>query len=135
LSYLFFASHGEQSVKAKYGIPQNMGLEYFIDEFPSEFMNIRQNLPEELKDNLLLKSISLTANRKGHIYLQIQSLGVDKKLKNMLSAAWEDLHQANPELSAKLFLYNCYKTGTKFSPYTFLSLCPISVKAQMGNYA
>ena len=54
--------------------------------------------------------------------------------KEMLSAAWVDLHKKNPKLSEQLFLYNFFRGGIGFNPKTFMQLVPTYVKQRIPNY-
>ena len=105
-------------------------LKEYITQFPAEYLS--QNYKEKYPDNALIQAIKPDYEKKsGRAVLKVDTTGLDTKQKEELSTAWVDLHNQNPELSEKLFIYNFFKGGVVFSPKTFMALVHPLVKEQL----
>lgn len=105
-------------------------LKEYITQFPAEYLS--QNYKEKYPDNALIQAIKPDYEKKsGRAILKVETTGLDTKQKEELSIAWVDLHNQNPELSEKLFIYNFFKGGVVFSPKTFMALVHPLVKEQL----
>ena len=107
-------------------------LNDYINNFPKQF--IKQKYKEQYKDNALIQAIKLDTTEDGRAILKIDTTGMKVQEKEMLSAAWVDLHKKNPKLSEQLFLYNFFRGGIGFNPKTFMQLVPTYVKQRIPNY-
>lgn len=105
-------------------------LKEYITQFPAQYLS--QNYKEKYPDNALIQAIKPDYEKKsGRAVLKVDTTGLDTKQKEELSTAWVDLHNQNPELSEKLFIYNFFKGGVVFSPKTFMALVHPLVKEQL----
>lgn len=105
-------------------------LKEYITQFPAEYLS--QNYKEKYPDNALIQAIKPDYEKKsGRAVLKVDITGLDTKQKEELSTAWVDLHNQNPKLSEKLFIYNFFKGGVVFSPKTFMALVHPLVKEQL----
>ena len=107
-------------------------LESVISEFPKDF--IKGQYKQKYADNLLIQSIKYGTDKGGRATLQVDITGLDTEQKERLGNAWTDLHKVDPELSLKLFEYCFFRGGIGFSPKTFMSLIPVTVKEKIPNY-
>jgi len=104
------------------------GLKYFITEFPKLFIG-KDSFKEKYAGNKLIDAIKVTTEGKfAFPVLKVDITGLDTRQKELLGAAWADLHKIDPKLSVQLFLYNFYRGGIGFTPKTFMSLLPAAVK-------
>lgn len=63
------------------------------------------------------------------ISLQVHNVGgLQAHQKDAVKESWEELAEDYPNIARDLFLYNFYKSGFNFTPFTFMSLAPNSVK-------
>lgn len=63
------------------------------------------------------------------IELQVHNVGgLQTHQKDAVKESWEELAEEYPNIARDLFLYNFYKSGFNFTPFTFMSLAPNSVK-------
>lgn len=105
-------------------------LKEYITQFPAQYLS--QNYKEKYPDNALIQAIKPDYEKKsGRAVLKVDTTGLDTKQKEELSTAWVDLHNQNPELSEKLFIYNFFKGGVVFSPKTFMALVHPLIKEQL----
>lgn len=113
-------------------------MEYFIKTFPRDFMRGTRNeskaILEKYANNALIQAIRVNTTKEGTLVLELKLTGLDTQQKEILGAAWADLHKENPKLSTLLFVYNFFKAGVTFSPKSFLSLVPTIVKEQLPDY-
>jgi hypothetical protein len=105
---------------------------YYINDFPKEFIKAQENYLQNHPDNKFMQSINLmTSKSTDRVFLNINITGMDQQAKEELSSGWTELHQDNPELSRKLFIYCFHRAGVGFSPKTFISLVPTYVKERL----
>lgn len=116
----------------KTGVINSEDLNYYITEFPKEFMS--KNYKEQYKDNPFISAIRYNTDKEGRGVLQLNITGLDTAQKELFSSGWIDLHKSNPELSLKLFKYCFFRAGIGFSPKTFMSLVPTYVKERIPGY-
>ena len=121
-SYLMVAS----------GAVKSSQLDRYINNFPTWFF--KQNFKEKYKNNALVQAIKLDIDKKGRVFIKVDTTGLDTQQKEVLSTSWIDLHKTNPELSIQLFMYNFFKSGVGFNPKTFMSLVPTYVKERIPGY-
>lgn len=63
------------------------------------------------------------------IELQVHNVGgLQTHQKDAVKESWEELSEDYPNIARDLFLYNFYKSGFNFTPFTFMSLAPNSIK-------
>lgn len=63
------------------------------------------------------------------ISLQLTNVGgLQSHQRDALKDSWEELSKDYPNIAKDLFMYNFYKTGFSFSPFTFMNLAPTTVK-------
>lgn len=112
------------------------GLNYYINDFPKEFFN--NKIKEKHADNLFVQAITIdttnTPSGEERFILKLETTGMDTIDKNRLTAGWEDLVEKDFNLSMKLFKYCFYRGGIGFTPKTFMSLLPNSIKTKIPKY-
>lgn len=122
-------------VLASGALKNGKGINYYINNFPEEFMN--SDAKTKYSDNLLINSIRLDVDKNsGRAVLKLETTGMDTQQKEAFSNAWIDLHKKDPKLSEQIFLYNFYRGGVTFNPKTFMALVPTYVKERIfdGKY-
>jgi hypothetical protein len=104
--------------------------QYMIDEFPMEFLGMKDKHP----DNLFLKNIKLNEDKAGNKILELKTRGMQSEQIQDIKNSWTDLYAEDPELAIKLVEYNFFRGSFGFNPQTFMSLVPNQVKAGLPNY-
>lgn len=133
LSYLsdFYQSY----LAIRGGIFNPSDLEYFITEFPKEFMNKKYKTNSRYKDNYLIQSIRFkTISGSSNVSLAVDTTGLDTTEQEKIKTAWYDLYKIDPNLAIKLVHYNFFKGGIGFNPKTFMNLVPVQVKERIDKY-
>lgn len=120
------------------GMVNQTELEYYVNEFPKEFLKRDKDGNEIIKskfpDNKLIQAIKLNVNKKtGRPVLYVKTTGMDAAEIEALKSGWIDLHKKDPQLSKKLFLYNFFRGGIGFNPKTFMNLLPVFVKERLST--
>lgn len=122
-SYLMLAS----------GAIKEEQLTNYISGFPTWFF--KQGFKDKYTDNALIQSIKLDVNKDtGRATLKVDTVGLDTQQKEILSNAWIDLYNDNPDLAIRLFIYNFFKSGIGFSPKSFMGLIPTYIKERIPGY-
>lgn len=106
-------------------------LDHYIKSFPQWFM--KQDFKKKYPNNSLIQAISISVDKKGRAFLNVNTTGMDTQQKETLSSAWTDLHKSDPILSKYLFSYCFFRGGIGFTPKTFMSLVPIFVKEHLSS--
>jgi hypothetical protein len=115
------------------GVIDETKLEYYISEFPKEFIrNYKNN--EKYKDNPLIQAIRLSEDNGKRAALAVNTMGADSDFIQNLSMGWLSLYKSDKELAMKLFEYNFFRGGIGFSPKTFMRLLPVRMKTDIEGY-
>lgn len=105
--------------------------EYYTNRFAKRLYEFIIAHPE-LKSYMILSdqyAEFITDEDTGAISLQITNVGsLQPYQKEAFKESWEELMNDHPNIARDLFIYNFYKTGFNFSPFTFMNLAPNSVK-------
>ena len=111
-----------------------------IYNFPNKFLqfiayvNSNNNVPKNIKDNLLLKAVKLNMDGTGFRFLSLNTRGYDNNQIANLKLAWTELYNYNKEIALDLVEYNFFRGSFAFSPKTFMRLVPNSIKKAIPNY-
>lgn len=105
--------------------------EYYTNRFPKRLYETIAKDPN-LKAYLILSDdfAEFTINEEtNNVTLQVHNVGgLQAHQKDAVKESWEELAEDYPNIARDLFLYNFYKSGFNFTPFTFMSLAPNSVK-------
>jgi hypothetical protein len=105
--------------------------EYYTNRFSKRLYETIAKDPN-LKSYLILSDnfAEFVSNEEtGAISLQVHNVGgLQAHQKDAVKESWEELAEDYPNIARDLFLYNFYKSGFNFTPFTFMSLAPNSVK-------
>lgn len=106
--------------------------EYYIKDFPIELFEYLQENPGD-KELPIFEFMTFGSTDKDDptkISIKMSDIGgIDKSYsKEDIIDSWKDIHAKNPTFANELFLYNFYKLGFDFSPFSFMNLAPIEVK-------
>lgn len=105
--------------------------EYYTDRFSKRLYEAIAKDPN-LKSYLILSDdfAEFTINEEtNNVTFQVHNVGgLQAHQKDAVKESWEELAEDYPNIARDLFLYNFYKSGFNFTPFTFMSLAPNSVK-------
>ena len=114
---------------------ERQGLKYYIDQFPADF--VKYKVKERYAGNALIDAIRLES-KDNKLSLKIDIAGLQKETKDQLTDAWYELYRDYGEkgkaLALHLFYYNFFKAGIGFSPKSFMSLFPVSLRDKVPGY-
>lgn len=111
---------------------------YFINEFPEDFLTLCKKYNDELKDNKLISIIKEnTGSKKCKVAtLEANTGGFAADTQEEIKNAWTELINSDNEeisqLGRDLFFYCLYRNGFGFSPKTFIHLASVDTKLAMG---
>lgn len=122
--------------------------EYYLERFPKRMASYLND--EGLKDMIpLLGAMSYQVSEDNvrdsekRIILSVQNVGGLQSIQtDALTQSWEDLFYGRYDdfklskedqraLAVDLFLYNFYKSGFAFTPFSFMHLAPAQLKAEL----
>ena len=114
---------------------------YMLYEFPVAFSNLKK----QYTDNVFINSIQLVTPKENKLldgridsnnmpYLQLKTRGLSAEVLENIKQGWSTLAKEAPELSSMLIEYNFFRHGFGFSPLTFMSLVPNTIKNTIPNY-
>lgn len=105
--------------------------EYYTERFSTRLYQTIVGNPS-LKSYMILSDdfAEFSVNEEtGQISLQLTNVGgLQSHQRDALKDSWEELSKDYPNIARDLFIYNFYKTGFSFSPFTFMNLAPTTVK-------
>ena len=105
--------------------------EYYTNRFSKRLYETIAKDPN-LKSYLILSdnfAEFIINEETGAISLQVHNVGgLQAHQKDAVKESWEELAEDYPNIARDLFLYNFYKSGFNFTPFTFMSLAPNSIK-------
>ena len=111
------------------------GLKYYIDQFPADF--VKYKVKERYAGNALIDAIRLES-KDNKLSLKVDIAGLQRETKDKLSDAWYELYrdygEKGKKLALHLFYYNFFKAGIGFSPKSFMSLFPVSLRDKVPGY-
>ena len=125
---------------ALFGDEENMPLskkrQYYIEEFPKEFMQYKQNLPKELEGNAFMENIILVKSDKQDPYphLVVKELGTSKTIREQFKSDFAQLATVNPDMAIKLFVYTVMRNGFAYSQTGWAHLVPTAFKQALPEY-
>ncbi len=125
---------------ALFGDEENMPLskkrQYYIEEFPKEFMQYKQNLPKELEGNAFIENIILVKSDKQDPYphLVVKELGTSKTIREQFKSDFAQLATVNPDMAIKLFVYTVMRNGFAYSQTGWAHLVPTAFKQALPEY-
>ena len=107
--------------------------DYYINTFPKEWVNLKEELMKKYPDNTFIQAIKLSTDKKLPV-LTINTTGLDNKEIDLLKAGWSDLYKKDPEVAMHLFNYCFFRGGIGFNPKSFMSLLPNSMKELIPGF-
>lgn len=105
--------------------------DYYINKFPKRLYEAISKNPELKSFSILSDDIAefITDEETGTISLQVHNVGsLQAQQRDAVKESWEELAEDYPYIAKDLFIYNFYKTGFNFGPFSFMSLAPNSIK-------
>lgn len=114
----------------------------YINNFPSDYITLKDKYIENHGDNALLDNIRVDKDTAGNPILVLSTRGMQPSQVQDITNAWADLYinekldgkQPEDNLAIKLVEYNFFIGTFGFSPKTFMSLVPDIIKAELPNY-
>lgn len=113
--------------------------EYFTKLFPEYLYSIIEDNPV-LKSKTIFQYMHFDSNEDtGDTSINIQDVGgLNPHQKDEIKESWRDLVDSEySEIAESLFMYNYYKLGFTFSPFSFMNLAPTKLKRAIkvgGDY-
>lgn len=109
-----------------------------LDEFPNKFMAAKN----QYRDNAFVQAVMMDQDKAGNNILALNTRGLTDTEIQALRSAWSDLYTSEREkgiedkdnLALKLVEYNFFLGSFGFSPKTFMSLTPNTVKLAIPGY-
>ena len=109
-----------------------------LDEFPNKFMAAKN----QYRDNAFVQAVMMDQDKAGNNILALNTRGLTDTELQSLRSAWSDLYTSEREkgiedkdnLALKLVEYNFFLGSFGFSPKTFMSLTPNTVKLAIPGY-
>ena len=109
-----------------------------LDEFPNKFMAAKN----QYRDNAFVQAVMMDQDKAGNSILALNTRGLTDTELQSLRSAWSDLYTSEREkgiedkdnLALKLVEYNFFLGSFGFSPKTFMSLTPNTVKLAIPGY-
>lgn len=128
----------QQEVNAKQSNWKEMSRStYYREVFPSIMAEMLNKNPElkavyplfqyMLSDDEVITQLDGTDKTVQTIMVQGVG-GLDSTQKDAIRDSWIQLNRDMPDVARDLFLYNYYKLGFQFSPFTFMHLAPTELK-------
>ena len=110
--------------------------EYYLKDFPQEFVNFKNNLPEELRGNIFIDNIILNKADSSDPFkhLVVKELGVSKTIREQFKTDFAQLATVNPDMALKLFFYTTFRNGYSYSQTGWAHLTPSAVKEALPEY-
>ena len=125
----FYVNAGQESV---FDLSYD-NRKYVLTQFPKEFLRLKS----KYKDNLLINSIQyVESDREEFGFLQLKTRGLNSTVMEDLKQAWVSLYEDENtrDLAINLVQYNFFRGSFGFSPKTFMSLTPNTVKSNLNGY-
>lgn len=110
--------------------------QYYLRDFPQEFINFKNNLPEELRGNIFIENIILNNADSNDPYkhLVVKELGVSKTIREQFKTDYAQLATVNPDMALKLFFYTAFRNGFAYSQTGWAHLTPAAIKEALPEY-
>lgn len=110
--------------------------EYYLKDFPQEFIDFKNNLPEELNGNIFIENIILNKadNNDPFKHLVVKELGVSKTIREQFKTDFAQLATINPDMALKLFFYTTFRNGYAYSQTGWAHLTPSAIKEALPEY-
>lgn len=117
-------------------MPLSKKKQYYIEEFPKEFIQYKQNLPKELEGNAFIENVILVKSDKQDPYphLVVKELGVSKTIREQFKSDFAQLATVNPDMAIKLFVYTAMRNGFAYSQTGWAHLVPTAFKQALPEY-
>lgn len=117
-------------------MPLSKKKQYYIEEFPKEFIQYKQNLPKELEGNAFIENVILVKSDKQDPYphLVVKELGVSKTIREQFKSDFAQLATVNPDMAVKLFVYTAMRNGFAYSQTGWAHLVPTAFKQALPEY-
>ena len=133
LVYLLSKTKGlfNPETKIHYDDKEVTAEEYYTKIFPQRLLEVQKQLKENSKYYAILSDqhLSFNVSENNEISINIRNVtGLNSIQRDALTRSWEDLYRDDENLARDLFLYNFYKSGFNFGPYSFMHLAPSTLK-------
>lgn len=133
LVYLLSKTKGlfNPETKIHYDNKEFSAEEYYTEVFPKCLLEFQKQLKENSEYYAILSDQHLYFNvsEDNKVSMNIRNVaGLNSIQRDALTRSWEDLQKDYPEVARDLFLYNFYKSGFNFGPYSFMHLAPSTLK-------
>lgn len=117
-------------------MPLSKKKQYYIEEFPKEFIQYKQNLPKELEGNAVIENVILVKSDRQDPYphLVVKELGVSKTIREQFKSDFAQLATVNPDMAVKLFVYTAMRNGFAYSQTGWAHLVPTAFKQALPEY-
>lgn len=117
-------------------MPLSKKKQYYIEEFPKEFIQYKQNLPKELEGNAFIENVILVKSDRQDPYphLVVKELGVSKTIREQFKSDFAQLATVNPDMAVKLFVYTAMRNGFAYSQTGWAHLVPTAFKQALPEY-
>ena len=117
-------------------MPLSKKKQYYIEEFPKEYMQYKQNLPKELEGNTFIENIIFVNSDRQDPYphLVVKELGISKTIREQLKSDFAQLTTVNPDIAVKLFVYTAMRNGFAYSQTGWAHLVPSAFKQELPEY-
>lgn len=117
-------------------MPLSKKKQYYIEEFPKEFIQYKQNLPKELEGNAFIENVILVKSDKQDPYphLVVKELGISKTIREQFKSDFAQLATVNPDMAIKLFVYTAMRNGFAYSQTGWAHLVPTAFKQALPEY-
>lgn len=103
-----------------------------LTELPKKILALKNE--HKYDNNSLLNAMTIKSDKKGNVYLSINTTGMQTAEKEKLGAGWSDLFKQDKQLALDLFKYSFYRGGIGFNPKSFMNVLPISIKEAIPGY-
>lgn len=130
--------NGSLPKKTRYGVMTSR--EYYTKWFARDILdhlNVNPHLKSMpifkylLPDTMEVRDLK-TGNVEEELSVNIQGVGgLDSYVRDSIKDSWAELSKEFPQIATDLFLYNFYKLGFNFSPFSFMNLAPTEVKERI----
>lgn len=121
---------GNSMFNPEYPMDNGMSArDYYTKVFPRETFEYLENNPS-IKELPIFQYMQFTTDEaRDTINMSVQGIGgLDPVQREAIKESWIELLDENPKLAIDLFMYNFYKSGFTFTPFSFMNLVPTEVK-------